>query len=272
MVRVHDKRACVLGEGPLWHPERAQLFWFDILSKQLLTHGGMWQFDEHVSAAGWVDLDTLLIASETALLRFDLKSGRADPVIALEPDNPLTRSNDGRADPMGGFWIGTMGKALERGMGAIYRFYRGELRQIAAPITIPNAICFAPDGRTAYYTDTPDRRILAQPLDDDGWPEGAPSVVLNLRRDQLSPDGAVVDDEGYLWIAQWGASRVARYSPAGAFLTAVDLPASQITCPAFDGNTLYVTSASDGVDEAQGGMTFAVEVAAQGQREHRVIL
>lgn len=271
-VAIHDPRACRLGEGPLWHPERRQLFWFDILSKKLLCAGAEWQFDEHVSAAGWVDHDTLLIASETALSRFDLTTGRTDPVIALEPDDPRTRSNDGRADPFGGFWIGTMGKKLERDSGAIYRFYRGELRKIAAPITIPNAICFAPDGQTAYFTDTADRRILAQPLGEDGWPEGEATILLNLRRDELNPDGAVVDDEGCLWIAQWGASRVARYSPQGQFLSAIVLPASQITCPAFNGHTLYVTSAADGLDEAQGGMTFAVKVAAHGQREHQVIL
>ena len=91
-----------------------------------------WDFSEHVSAAGWVDHDTLLIASETGLWRFSLTTGRKDLVVALEADNPITRSNDGRADPWGGFWIGTMGKRAEPGAGAIYRFWQGALRRLGA--------------------------------------------------------------------------------------------------------------------------------------------
>ena len=94
-VQIIDERVCHLGEGPLWHPERGQLFWFDINAKQLLTREAsgplMWQFDEHVSAAGWLDHDTLLIASETALFRFDIATGTSEHVIDLEADNPVTR-------------------------------------------------------------------------------------------------------------------------------------------------------------------------------------
>ena len=76
---VFDKRSCRLGEGPLWHPERKQLFWFDILDKKFLSRQGdnqlEWAFDEHVSAAGWVSKDELLIASESQLFLFHLKTG-----------------------------------------------------------------------------------------------------------------------------------------------------------------------------------------------------
>jgi len=134
MTSVFDDRRCELGEGPLWHPGRKQLFWFDILGKRLLTRtddgARDWQFSELVSAAGWVDDENLLIASETALFRFDLDSGARSEVCALEADQPNTRSNDGRADPQGGFWIGTMGKTAEPGAGAIYRWFRGELRRL----------------------------------------------------------------------------------------------------------------------------------------------
>ncbi len=116
-----DDRACKLGEGPLWHPERKQLFWFDILGQKLLTRTDSgpieWHFDEIVSAAGWVDDSTLLIASETALFTFDLNSAESEFIAPLEADTPATRSNDGRADPWGGFWIGTMSKTAETGAG-----------------------------------------------------------------------------------------------------------------------------------------------------------
>jgi sugar lactone lactonase YvrE len=150
---IYDETPCELGEGPLWHPSRGQLFWFDILGRCLLTREGgrrrSWQFDEHVSAAGWVSDTQLLVASETRLLTVDLDTDRREDVAPLEADDPRTRSNDGRADPWGGFWIGTMGKQAEPGLGAIYRLYRGELRRMFHPVTIPNAICFAPDRASA---------------------------------------------------------------------------------------------------------------------------
>ena len=276
-MEIYTDILCELGEGPLWHPERNQLFWFDILGKRLFAKGpdgagGGWQFDDYVSAAGWVDRDTLLMASSTGLWRCEIGTVNRELVVPLESDNPLTRSNDGRADPQGGFWIGTMGVQLEPELGAIYRYYRGELRQLYAPISIPNSICFAPDGRTAYFADTPTQEIRKVALDADGWPAGDWEVFVDLKSERLNPDGSVVDAAGNLWNAQWGAGRVACYSPDGAFLRAIDVPASQTTCPAFGGTTLYVTSAAEGVNEAGAGFTYAEDIGVQGQREHRVIL
>ena len=87
----------------------------------------------------------------------------APEIAPLEADNPVTRSNDGRADPWGGFWIGTMGFNAEPQAGAIYRYYKGEVLPIVRNITISNAICFAPDRSCAYYTDTPTRQIMPMP-------------------------------------------------------------------------------------------------------------
>lgn len=285
-VTVFDDTRCTLGEGPLWHPERDQLFWFDITGKSLLTRAGgktaTWQFDGHVSAAGWIDHDRLLIAGEATLFTFDLRTGGQARLCPLEEDNPVTRSNDGRADPWGGFWIGTMGKNAEPGAGAIYRFFRGELRRLHAPVTIPNAISFAPDRSCAFFADTPTGKIWRQPLAHaEGWPDGDPVLFLDLEGEGLRPDGAVVDAEGCLWNAQYGAARVARYAPDGRLLSTVDLPADNTTCPSFGGpglSTLYVTSALQGLSAPQraaqneAGMTFAAECSVAGQAEHRVLI
>ena len=277
-MQVFSDIACALGEGPLWHPERRELFWFDILGKMLYRKGKIedsWGFDEHVSAAGWVDRDRLLIASETALWEFDVTTGAQEFLVGLESDTAMTRSNDGRADPHGGFWIGTMGKAAEPYAGAIYRYHRGRLEQLFDKITVSNSICFSPDGKIAYFTDTFTRRIQRVELDEAGWPVGRPEVFVDLRPEGLNPDGSVVDGLGNLWNAQWDASRVACYAPDGAFLRAVAVPARQTTCPAFGGadmKSLFVTSAAQDVDEAQGGMTFVTELDVMGQCEHQVIL
>ncbi|GLQ34841.1 gluconolactonase [Amylibacter marinus] len=281
MIAPYDPRNASLGEGPLWHPERAQLFWFDINNNTLLsrTQDGpaQWQFDRPVSAAGWVSHDELLIASATDLFVFNVETTAQRTLCGLEVDNSATRSNDGRADPWGGFWIGTMGRQAEAQAGAIYRYHRGVLTRLYSDITISNAICFSPDKSSAYFADTPRRQIMRVSLDSDGWPMGAPEVFVDLSEQGYNPDGAVVDSTGHLWNAQWGAGRVARYAPDGAFVSAVEIPAAQATCPAFGGadyKTLFVTSASEGMvnPSPEQGQVFSTQTAITGQREHAVIL
>lgn len=281
-VEVFDDRPCTLGEGPLWHPTRKQLFWFDIIGQRLLTrtHDGPqeWQFDACVSAAGWVDNDRLLIASDEDLSVFDLRDGTSEYVTTLEADNPKTRSNDGRADPQGGFWIGTMGHNAEAGAGALYRYYQGELRRLHRNVTIPNATCFTPDGHHAYFADTAKNTVWRYALDADGWPDGTPDVYLDHRIEGLNPDGAVVDANGNFWCAQWGASRVACYNPSGNLIEEIVLPVPQPTCPAIGGGHLYVTTALQGLPDATkdtaplSGQTLRIATAIKGQPEHQVIL
>ena len=278
-MNVFCDRVCALGEGPLWHPLRRQLFWFDILGKRLLTRTEAgpqeWRFPEHASAAGWIDEDHLLIATETALRRFRIPTGEHEKLADLDHRNPATRSNDGRADPQGGFWIGTMGKGAEPRAGGIHRFHRGAVETLFPDITIPNAICFSPDGRTAYFADTPDQRVHRVPLDADGWPSADPEPFIDLRPDGLFPDGAVTDAEGALWIAQWGAGRVARHLPDGRFDRALPVPGLHATCPAFGGEDLadlFVTTATQDLtdpDDAQG-LTYRLRPGVSGRPEPAV--
>ena len=280
---IFDTRRCELGEGPLWHPLRNQLFWFDITGQSLLSREKgeerLWRFPEMVSAAGWVSRDVLLIAGERDLFLFDVETEETETLVEMEADNRLTRSNDGRADPQGGFWIGTMGKKAEPGLGSSYRFYRGEVRRIFPGITISNAICFAVDGKSAQFSDTVTGKVMRVALDAEGWPKGTPEVFLDLTAEGLNPDGSVIDATGLTWLAEWGASRVAAYAPDGSRVRTVGFDAPHTSCPAFgpDG-TLYCTTAMQGMDVAaralqpHAGMTFAAPGIAQGQREHQVIL
>ncbi len=283
---IFDDTACELGEGPLWHPERNQFFWFDIKGRKLYTRTSegrkSWDFDAYASAAGWIDRDTLLIADQTSLFQVNLESGRRDPVCPLEADNPGTRSNDGRADPFGGFWIGTMGLQAEHEAGAIYRYYKGELRLLYPKISIPNSICFSPDGLYAYFTDTAIGMIYRQKLEQaNGWPEGDPEDFIDCAARGISPDGSVADADGRLWNAEYGSGHVTCYSPDGKVVQSLAFPATQMTCPAFGGETLrdlYVTSARQELSDAQladqpaAGNTFLVRDVAPGRPEHRVIL
>lgn len=285
-AEVFDSTRCSLGEGPLWHPIRKQLFWFDILQKRMLARRGddlqIWFFSEMVSAAGWVDLEHLLIASETQLFVFNVEDGAKEHLVMLERENTVTRSNDGRADPWGGFWISTMGHQAEAGAGSIYRYYRGQMKKLFGELTIPNAISFSPDRKSACYTDTATGKVMRQPLDVlNGWPEGEAQVMVDLEGQTGGPDGAVFDARGNLWIAEWGAGRVGVYAPDGQFLGAHEQPAKQCSCPAFIGpelTDLVVTTATQGMSaedirqEPQAGHTFVHRGVGAGQKEHQVIL
>lgn len=277
-MHVFDSTRCELGEGLLWHPERAQIFWLDIPSKRLhsRTDDGalVWDLPETVSALGWIDHDRLLLASDTGLARFDLRDGQWERLVAIEADDPGTRGNDGNADPWGGFWLGTMGREGEEGRGALYRWYRGELRVIRKPMTTPNAMAFDRARNRAYVSDTPHHIVWMWTLDAQGWPEGEPQVFLDLSKEGLNPDGGTVDAEGRFWSAQFGAGRIACYGPDGAFLGAEPVHATLTTCPAFGGpdlDVLFVTTGQEDMtpeeraQEPQAGMTFHARVRIDGR-------
>jgi len=279
--------ACTLGEGPLWHPKRQELFWFDIpagrlyasdFSSDAIRH---WDFGEPASACGWVDDNHLIVATARGLQHFDIVSGDWSTVCPLEADDNTTRSNDGRIGPDGSFWIGTMGVTMTPRAGAYYRYNQGKIEKLFDQVSIPNATCFSPDGRTAYLADTRKQVIWRWPLDGQGNPVGEREVHINFREENINPDGAVCDSEGYLWNAQWGSSRVARYDPLGVLDRIIELPVSQPTCPAFGGpdlKTLYITSAKEHLSakqlekEPDAGRIFVIDLEISGIAEHRARL
>ncbi|MCG6858054.1 MAG: SMP-30/gluconolactonase/LRE family protein, partial [Salaquimonas sp.] len=148
--------ACELGEGPSYDPHSDTLWWFDIVGRKLFS----WQFGEAkldvqelpfmASVLARIDDRHQLIATEDGLYARETDCGAFRLIKPLEADNEATRSNDGRVHPCGALWIGTMGKAHEQGAGAIYWFFKGELRKLYPGISIPNSICFSPDGAIAY--------------------------------------------------------------------------------------------------------------------------
>lgn len=280
-MNAFDNRRCELGEGPLWHPERGQFFWFDILGQRLFSREGKrareWRLDRIASAAGWIDAERLMVATETGLAVLDLETGALEDLAPVEAEDSGTRSNDGRADRQGGFWFGTMGKRAEARRGAIYRWHRGELRQLVPGMTIPNAICFSPDGRLAYYADTDEGKVWTQLLDDDGWPTGERRVFLDLAPEGLNPDGAVIDAEGGLNVALWGKGCVRRYDEGGKVTDEYGVPGRHSSCPAFGGadmRDLLVTTALEGIEapDALQGLPYLLRARIPGLPEPRVVL
>ncbi|MGB3553254.1 MAG: SMP-30/gluconolactonase/LRE family protein [Jannaschia sp.] len=167
------------------------------------------------------------------------------------------------------------------GAGAIHRYFRGEVRRLWHGLTIPNAICFSPDGKIAYFADTAQGLVWRQAIDRAGWPSGRREVFADFSAVGIAPDGAVCDAEGNVWMAQWGVGRVACHGPDGRFLQALSCGAAHTTCPAFGGpdlDRMFVTSATQGLadgalDHQPGsGRTWIAQMPVRGIPERRVVL
>lgn len=273
---------CSLGEGPQWDAKHQRLYWCDILGKQLhwlspaTGESGHYQLDHRVSLAAPLAEDGLLLVGEDRLSRFNPSSGSIEKLSDFEADNPITRSNDARIDRHGSLWLSSMGKSAERGAGSLYRLHRGELSRLRSGLTIPNAICFSADGEFAWFTDTVTGVVMRWALDSDGWPQGEPQPWADFFSSQGNPDGAVMDSEGCLWLALWGAGQVVRLDPNCEIIGRVELPVSQPSCPAFAGpdlKTLYITTAQEGfsaeqlAQEPTAGSLYVVEVGIKGLAE-----
>ena len=273
---------CELGEGPFWHPLLGRLFWFDILNCTLLSANDLGHivdritFKDFVSAAAVIDKDTLAVAQAGALLRYDFRTDTSTTIIDIEADVPGNRPNDSRVDRSGGFWIGTMGRKAEPGVGSVYQFRAGVLCKVMSGIRIPNSICFSPDGRTAYFTDSGAmiKRCSVDPA--TGLPIGEWTDFYTMSG-LGGADGSVVDAEGYVWNARWGGGAVIRISPDGKLDQVIEVPnVTRVSCPAFGGKdmkTLYLTTAREHMTpeelerEPTAGSVFAIDVDVPGPAE-----
>jgi sugar lactone lactonase YvrE len=278
---------CHLGEGPTYDVSTDTAWWFDIREGRLFeAHLGGGSIRIHAlgrmaSALGRIDAERQLVVAEDGCYIRTLSDGAMNLFCPLEADNPATRSNDCRVHQSGTFWIGTMGRKAERELGAIYALHRGKISTLFPGISIPNSICFSPDGATGYFADTARAVLYAVPLNaDTGLPRGEPEVLLR-HTGVGGLDGSVCDADGQIWNACWGAGRVDVYSPQGERLRSLRVPARQSSCPAFVGpdlSGLLVTSAWQDMDaearaaDPQAGCTFLLQASARGRAEPDVKL
>ena len=260
-ISLLDAPRCHLGEGPSYDPATDTAWWVDILERRLFEAplaGGavrVHALPVMASAVAAVDADRQLLAAEDGLYLRGLADGQLTRFCPLEAEEAGTRSNDGRVHPSGALWISTMGRAAEPQRGAIYHVAGTRVTRLYGGLTIPNAICFAPDGATGYFADT-DRGLLNRVALDPrtGLPTGEPATLYDHRGGEGGLDGATVDTEGRIWCARWGASCIDAYGPDGARLRTVRVPVSRPSCPTFAGpglDRLLVTSAYEGMTPAE---------------------
>lgn len=287
-VSILSHKQCHLGEGPSFDPFDGTLYWFDILGKKL--HGWNAQNERASeislpkmgSAIFSVDDDRQLMLMEDGFHVRYRQSGVMAFVTPVEADNAMTRSNDARAHPCGAIWFGTMGRKAENGAGSVYHFLKGNVTRLFPGITIPNSICFSPDGATAYFADTKQGQIMRVAIDPvTALPVGEPQLFYDLSGGEGGIDGSVVDADGVLWNARWGAGSVDAYSPDGKRIRSIAIPAKQTSCPAFYGkdlDRLVVTSAYQGYSDSEKaadpdcGKLFLIDLPINGRPEPRVLI
>lgn len=281
--KILSDHACELGEGPTFDPHTQTLYWFNILGKELhelaLATGEkkVHALPCKASVLARIDAERQLLATERGLMIRDRKTGGLSPYLELEPEHMGNRSNDGRVHQSGALWIGTMGLKAQNGAGSIYHVAGSKITRLFTGISIPNGICFSPDGATGYFTDTRVNRIMRVTLDPaTGLPAGEPSVFVDTSDRPGGADGAVCDAEGYVWNARWGQSAIDRYAPDGTHVARYALPTARTSCPAFFGENasrMFVTSAFEGATDEErrtdtkAGFTFELGVTVKGRFE-----
>jgi sugar lactone lactonase YvrE len=251
-----------LGESPLWHPGEQVLYWCDIPGHTLNRFDPAtgrhreWGFDTDVACCAPLTDGGLLLALRDGLVRFDSDTGKASPLVKAPYDTATQRFNDGKADPQGRFWVGTIHEPRQP-RAALYRFDAGRLDQMAGDVTVSNGLAWSPDARTMYWADTKAHRIDALDFDVS---EGSLSrrrvfaqLPVKVADQSLAgyggrPDGAAVDVDGGYWVAMFEGARVLRLAPDGSIAREIGLPVRCPTMPCFGGRdlkTLYITTSRE---------------------------
>lgn len=249
-----------LGEGVIWDSRRSVLWWTDILNRRLYRyHPESSQLSEWVTPhrlccfATVASQDYLIAAFDIGFAFYKPESGQLDWIHKIEENLAHTRLNDGRADRQGRFWAGSMVEGgSEAGLGSLYCLDHSlNVQKHISGLSISNGLCWSPDSRYLYHTDTPSGKIDRYDFDCQTAELSQPSTFASTQPG-CSPDGSTIDSEGYLWNAQWGGSQVVRYNPEGRVDLVLPIPVSQPTCVSFGGadlNLLFVTTARQGLDE-----------------------
>jgi sugar lactone lactonase YvrE len=284
----------VLGESPFWHPQEQMLYWVDIAGKKILRANvfmgsvDAWDMPSEPGCIAPGASGGLVIALRHGVFRAREWGGLLTPITTLPYDTAAVRANDGKCDPLGRFWVGTVDEPKASRAGTLYSIdCRGGAPVVTTQATdalTANGLAWSPDATTLYWADTPDHVVHAWNFDLHASRLSAHRKFLNLPRKpadwqftttsyQGRPDGAAVDASGNYWVAMYEGRRICVFSPAGDLLREIETPAQCPTMPSFGGEdlrTLFVTSARKGrsAEELalfpQSGAVFSMRVETPG--------
>lgn len=263
----------VWGEGPLWHQDR--LLYVDIEAHKILAFDPVtgaervWDVGQRVGTVVPRASGGLVWAGDTGFHFLDEASGVSTAIADPEPDRPDNRFNDGKCDPAGRLWAGSicLKKRPEAALYCLHADLRVEHK--FGPVTNSNGIIWSHDGATMFYIDTPSKKLRAFDFDVATSAISGERVLWDTADDPSSPDGMTIDSEGRLWIAFCHGGKVVCFDPASrSVVEQIDFPCIETTACAFGGpdlGDLYVTTGiKPGLEEPLAGRLFVCRPGAHG--------
>lgn len=249
-----------LGEGPVWDGPSQSLVWVDITGRFVHRY---WPADGRVSSHRTPTPVGSVCLSESGAFTLALEDGFWTATERFEALRPLAivhqtgsglRFNDGKCDPAGRFWAGSMAYQSEPGLGALYRLDPGSTAtRVLGGIGISNGLDWSQDGRSFYYIDTLSQTVAVFDFDRSSGDISSGRGLIRVDPDDGHPDGLTVDAEGFLWLALWNGWSIRRYAPDGRLDRVVHLPVAKVSSCAFGGpdlGDLYITTAAYDLSDA----------------------
>jgi sugar lactone lactonase YvrE len=273
-----------LAEGPMWHPKELCLYWVDILGKKLhrfdpvSKESETFSFDHMPGAVvPLASNDTLLLSFENGIATFNTKQKTLDYLLYFHENKPNLRANDGKCDPFGNFWVGTMDKACEPNAGSLYIFDSQKiLTEKVKDVTISNGLVWSNNKNHMYYIDTTTDTVVRYDCDSLGNISNKKVVIRGDFEKLGYLDGMTIDSEGMLWIAHCNGHCIRRWNPAnGEILETFELPVPKVTSLTFGGqnlDTLYITTAREHMKTHEiaqyplSGYVFSLKTNTNGLR------
>ena len=260
------------GEGPIWWQDK--LVYVDIEGHALIEldpgNGSekVYQMGERIGTVVPMASGGYLCAGDSGIYTFDPATGKINHLAAPEADKrPDNRFNDGKCDPSGRFWAGTISLVKNIGDANLYMLDANhDLHLKVAKVTNSNGICWNAAADTMYYIDTPTRQVRAYDFDNATGDLSNARVLIDTQAAgyDSSPDGMTIDAEDKIWVAFCHGGCVVRFDPeTGQKLQQVDIPAVETTACAFGGpelDRLFVTTGQKaGLDEPDAGKVFVID-------------
>ena len=270
-----------LGEGAFWDYQKERLFWIDIEKKYLYIYNPenktnkSFQLPSKIGTVVPTKSNTAIIALQDGIYTIDLISGSLKLLSSIEKDYTNHRFNDGKCDPSGRLWVGTMSNQMESKKGSLYVVNSsGKANKKIGNLTIPNGIAWSLDSKIMYHIDTPARAISLYKFDNMKGSIIKKQTTINIPKEFGFPDGMTIDSSGMLWVAMWNGYSVICCDPkTGKILSKVEVPAPNVTSCAFGGKNLeilYITSSRYSLDENEkklnplSGSLFRVKTGSKG--------
>lgn len=278
----------LLGEGALWDHLTQLFYWVDIDGRQLhiynLEYGVMESFELPSKVGTVVPYNgyEVVVALEDGAHFFNIKNETLRPLTLIDQQGKDVRFNDGKCDPSGRFWVGTMHSACKEPIGNLYRIdHDGTVHEMLNGITISNGIVWNKAKDNMYYIDTPTGQIVAFNYNDNNGSISKKKVVVEIDEALGSPDGMTIDENDNLWVGMWNGNAVLCFdSQTGEILKRVEVPAHNVTACAFSGpdlDMLFITTSSNDMTKEEkqqyplAGSLFYVKTGVRGVESHHFI-